>query len=269
MKTISSHLTIVLFVLVIALLLGGWQLHLPLAPAVTAHASAPVNEDACKTGRTVQVSGAAVINVVPDRALIQLGVESNGTTPDGVQNANFQAIQKVIRAVRALGIEDKDIATDYYIVMPVYESYSSLTIKGYRLDNTVSITVRDVNLADDVIIAALKAGANEVQDVDFYTTELRKFRDQARDLAMKAANEKAAALASAAGAQTGCIVSISENSWAQYYGMWRGGREATQWAQNVIQNAAPSASQPRGDDSPLSLGQIAVRAEVNASYSLK
>jgi uncharacterized protein YggE len=242
-----------------------------LRPQESATALAPLPAQvACSDARSVQVSGAAVINVTPDRALLQLGVESNGVTPDATQNANFQEIQKVIAAVRALGVDAKDIATDYYIVYPVYQDYSSLQIKGYRIDNTVSITLRDISLVDDVIIAALKAGSNEVQDVQFYTSELRKYRDEARALAMKAAGEKAAALAGAAGAQAGCLLTASENIWSQYYGAWRGGREATLWAQNVIQNAAPGqGNAAQSDDSPISLGQIAVRAEVSASYSLQ
>ena len=256
-----------MFLTVVLAVLAGFVLR----PQAAATAVAPSQADeACSNARSVQVSGAAVINVTPDRALIQLGVQSNGTTPESTQSANFQEIQRVTAAVRALGVADKDIATDYYIVYPVYSDYSSLVIKGYRIDNTVSITLRDISLVDDAIIAALRAGANEVQDVQFYTSELRKYRDEARALAMKAAGEKAAALAGAAGAQAGCVLTVSENTWSQYYGSWRGGRETTMWAQNVIQNAAPAqGSTAQGDDSPISLGQIAVRAEVNASYSLQ
>jgi len=227
-------------------------------------------DSTCNTARSVQVSGAAVINVIPDRVLIQLGVQSNGTTPDEAQNLNFEQMQKVNTALRALGIEAKDIATDYDIVTPFYDNSNSLSIKGYRIDNSISITLRDIHQADKVIIAALKSGANEVQDIQFYSSELRKYRDQARNLAVKAAGEKASALATAAGAQTGCVISISENTWSQYYGSWRGGQQTAQWAQNTIQNAAPAqGSQAGGDDSPISLGQIAIRAEVNASYAIK
>ena len=121
-----------------------------------------------------------------------------------------------------------------------------------------------------MLLAALKSGANEVQDVQFYTSELRKYRDQARDLAVKAAGEKAQALSGAAGAQVGCVISITENTSTQYYGSWRGGRDTALWAQNTFQNALPAqGATAQGDDSPISLGQIAVRAEVNASYSLK
>ncbi len=280
MKPASNVINLAIISLLVLLTLGVWRSAGAPQPTVAAAAAAAVapsapqaqtpNGGACDSSRSVHVSGAAVVNVTPDRALVQLGVQTNGATPDGVQNANFQQIQKVIAAASNLGVDTKDIATDYYIVYPVYNDYNSLVIDGYRLDNTISITVRDVNLVDDIVVAALRAGANEVQDVQFYTSELRKFRDQARELAIKVAGEKAQALASASGAQAGCILSISENTWSQYYGSWRGGRQATMWAQNVIQNASPSQDDPSlGDDSPMSLGQIAVRAEVDASYSLK
>jgi uncharacterized protein len=222
----------------------------------------------CDNSRSVQVTGAATINVVPDRVLIKLGVESRGLTPDQVQAENLAAIQRVTSAVRGLGVAEKDIATDYYLVNPVYGDYESLQIKGYRINNVVAVTLNDVNQAGAVLIAALKAGANEVLDVEFYTSQLRKYRDEARALAMKAATEKAQALAGAGGAQAGCLLKVDENSWSYYTGSWWGGRDRAQWAQNVVQNAATSGSQPSADDTPLSLGQIAIRAEVNASFNL-
>ena len=266
MKTTSIILNLALVALVVVLALSAWSPAPSTAPTpVLAQA-----ESGCDVARSVEVSGAAVVYVTPDRALIQLGVQSNGTNPDVVHNANIQKIQQVINAVRALGVDARDIATDNYLVYPIYQDYSALEIKGYRIDNTISITLRDVNLADDTLLAALKAGANEVQDVQFFTSELRKHRDQARSLAIQAAGEKAQALAAAAGSQAGCVLTISENTWTQYYGSWRGGRETALWAQNIIQNASPAQATPaQSDDSPISLGQIAVRAEVTAKYSLK
>lgn len=224
-------------------------------------------QDSCDPARSVQVTGTAVVNVTPDRVLLRLGVQSNGTTPTAVRDDNERQIGQVVQAVKRLGIDSRDIATDHYLVYPVYSSYSDLVIKGYRIDNTVSITLRNAGQADDVLVAALRAGANEVLDVQFYTSELRKYRDQARDLAMRAAGEKAHALAGSAGAQTGCLLSASENVWTYYSGGWRGGREGALWTQNVMQNV-PAAEAPVLDDSPLSPGQIAIQAQVSASYSI-
>lgn len=265
MKTWLSTINLIILGLLVGLVMITWQQP---QPAMVLAASG--SEGTCDSSRSVQVSGAAVINVVPDRVLLQLGVQTNGTNPESVQDANEQEIQRVIRAVLALGVESKDIATDYYLVYPIYDNYNSLYIKGYRIDNTISITLRDVHLVEDVLVAALRSGANEVQDIQFYTSELRAYRDQARQLAMKAAHEKAQLLAGAAGAQTGCVLTISENTWTSYYGSWRGGREMALWAQNVVQNASVSSnSSSQEDDAPISLGMIAVRAEVVASYSMK
>ena len=239
------------------------------APATPTANPAPTSIPACDPTRSIRVSGTAVINVAPDRALIQLGVQSNGRTPQAVDAANSAAIQQVIGAVRALGVEPKDIATDWYIIEPVYEDYNALFIKGYRINNMVAITLRDVSKTSQVIAAALGAGANQVVNVDLYTSELRKYRDQARDLAMKAAAEKARDLAGAAGTQTGCVLSITENSWSSYNGWWSG-RNQNQWTQNVVQNVAPAAgSSSSVDAETISLGQISVRSEVAATFSLQ
>jgi hypothetical protein len=247
-------------------------------PAVKAQTASPAlayqapsdPEPECNPNRTVHVSGSALINVQPDRVTIQLGVQSNGSTPDEVQFSNSVAMQKVIKALRDNGIDDKDIATNVYVVEPVYENYNSLFIKGYRINNMVALTLRDVQKTSTLITTALKAGANQVISVEFYTSELRKYRDQARELAMKAAQEKALALAQAAGSEAGCALQISENSWSYYNGWWYGSNQNA-WTQNVVQNAAPGggAGAGSGNEEPISLGQISVKAEVAATFSLK
>ena len=222
---------------------------------------------ACDSSRSIQVSGSAVINVPPDRVTLQLGVTSNDVTPERVQSKNTAAIKNVIKAIRQLGVAEKDISTDYYLVHPIYTNYDSLEITGYRINNIVAVDLKDVGKVSDVLSAALTAGANEVIDVKFSTSELRRYRDDARALAMKAAREKAQALAEAAGAQAGCVLEINENSSSAYNGSWWGGRNQPV-SQNVMQNAS-GAAQPQIDDGPISLGQIAVQAEVQARFSLK
>lgn len=257
-----------------ALLTGLVILAAPQAPAQAAAPSAtpgatPAAALACDSGRTIQVSGTAAVNVVPDRILVQLGVQSNGVAVAEVEAANTRAIRKVIQALREQGVSEKDIATDWYIIEPLYDSYDSLYIKGYRINNLVAVTLRQANRVTPVVSAALKAGANQVVNVEFYTSELRKYRDQARELAMKAAGEKAAALAEAAGARRGCVRSIHENTWS-YFNSWWYGRGQNLWAQNVVQNAAPAgALGSTSDEGPVSLGQISVQAEVSIVYALE
>jgi uncharacterized protein YggE len=265
-----------LFTTVVGAVAGGvFVVSLALGqPLAWAAEPTPVSErkastaEACDNGRTVQVNGAAAINVTPDRALLQLGVVSTATSPEEVEAENTATIRNIVEAVRQLGVPDKDIATDYYLVQPIYLDYDTMQIKGYRIDNVVAITLSDVSQVSEALILAFRAGANEVRNVQFYTSELRRYRDEARSLAMKAATEKAAALASAGGAQAGCLRSINENSWSYYNGSWWGGRDRAMWTQNVVQNA-PGGEQPASDETPVSVGQIVVRAEVNASFSLE
>ena len=250
-------LIVVSFALFLSLLAN--RSPVPVAPALAASGE-------CDSSRTVQVSGSAVVKVVPDLVTIQLGVTSNDTSPQGVYDRNTAAIKKVMAAIRLLGVADKDLSTDFYLIHPVYEDYSSLDIKGYRIDNTIVVNLKDVSKVSQVLAAALSAGANEVVDVQFKTSQLRQYRDQARDLATKAAHEKARDLAGAAGAQMGCVLNIDENSWSTYGSPWSGRYQLQ--TQNVLQNASGN-DQPPSDDGPISLGQIAVQAEVQVRFSLK
>ncbi|MFZ5910480.1 MAG: SIMPL domain-containing protein [Chloroflexota bacterium] len=247
-------------------------------PSIAEAASTPVPSgvagSACDPNRAIHVSGTAVVNVKPDRALIKLGVQSNGRSAKEAQAKNSATINQVTKALKTLGIEAKDIATDWYFVEPLYEDYDSLHIKGYRIYNIIEITVRDVDKANDAIVAAFQAGANQVVDVEFYTSELRKYRDQAREMAMTAASEKAKALAQTAGADTSCVLNINESSSSHFNGWgwwwWGYGNNQNQWTQNAVQNVAPTGGEtPSMDDGPVSAGMISIRAEVTATFGLK
>lgn len=271
MKT--NFCNIVLMVAVLVLLFAG----LTGIPAVYAQGPTPESKEEltpalCDKSRTINVTGSAAVYSMPDRAQIALGVQSNGTSVDGVQYDNDRATGNVLAAVKKQGVDPVDITTDVYIIEPVYEDYNSLFIKGYRIQNSVTITVRDVTKTSDILAAALKAGANQVNGVSFYTSELRKFRDQARDLAMTAAREKANALVSTTGAKTGCVININENSWTYFYNPWSSSlRNNGAMTQNVVQNALPSGggSSGSGEEEPVSAGKIAIKAEVTVTYALQ
>jgi len=242
---------------------------------VTVHSAlaADASPSSCDTQRTISVIGSALVHIVPDRALIQLGLQSNGLTASDVEQNNTAAIQRITGSLNALGIESRDISTNDYLIEPVYDDYTSLFIKGYRIQNVIAITLRDFTQVsvNQALATALENGANQVIGVEFYTSDLRKYRDQARDLAMKAAAEKAQAMASAVGALTDCVLSIHENNWS-YINSWGYGQAQNINAQNVIQNAYPASSETNGmpgDDGPVSPGQISVRAEASVTFSLK
>jgi uncharacterized protein YggE len=268
MKQFSAFLNGVLASALVGILLASVLPNAGARAAATPEPT-PAAAPACDSSRSIHVSGTAVVNIVPDRVLIQLGVQSNGLTPQRVEDVNTATINRVIGAIESLGVKAEDIATDWYVIEPLYEDYDSLHIKGYRIYNIVAVTLREIEKVNKVIANALAAGANQVVDVEFYTAQLRKYRDQARDLAVKAAAEKARDLAAAAGAETGCVLSINENTWSYFNSGWWYGRNQNLWTQNVVQNVPSGSGEGAlSEAGPISLGMISVRAEVSVTYGL-
>ena len=216
----------------------------------------------------MQVSGSAVVNVVPDRASIQLGVQSNAATVAEVEQINSAATQNVLKALRNIGIEEKDLATDRYVIEPVYENYDSLRIRGYRINNLVAVTLRDVSQTRPAISGS---AAGRRQPGGRRLILLQPTAPVPRPGACPGDDgrrREGRALAQAAGAQTGSVLTISENSWSYFNGMW-GGSSNSRMAQNVVQNIAPTGSGAAKGDEPISLGMISIHAEVGVTYSLK
>ena len=119
-------------------------------------------------------------------------------------------------------------------------------------------------------MAVLHAGANQIYDVEFSTSELRKYRDQARALAVKAAIEKAHDMAAAAGFQVSAkpqgISSYSAGG-GSWYSMCCGNRYGSQAFQNVVQNVGGGGSiSPEGT---VALGKISVTASVTMTFGIE
>jgi uncharacterized protein YggE len=127
---------------------------------------------------------------------------------------------------------------------------------------------KDISRFEDLLTKALEAEVNYVHGIQFRTTELRKHRDEARSLAIKAAKEKAVSLAKELEQSIGAPHSIHENAsgWWSGYNAWWGGRWGPAMAQNVSQDAGGGASSQGGS---LAVGQITVNARVTVSFFLE
>lgn len=218
---------------------------------------------------TITVSGDAQINVVPDKVLITLGVESTDRSLSVAKSANDDHIAKILTVTQNFKIEAKDVQTDFISIQPRYDDYPSLNIVGYTVRKSMVITLRDISKFDDLLSAAVDSGANVVQGIQFLTSDLRKYRDQARDLAIKAAKEKADALAAAIGQKAGKALTISEqnNSWLSFYNSWWGQQGGLQ-SQNVVQNAVTSGPTDPSTGDTTAPGQIRVTASVQVTFEL-
>lgn len=223
--------------------------------------------------RTITVSGDADVKVVPDEVTLTLGVESFEKSIAAAKSVNDGRVKKVIAVARDLGIEQKHVQTDHLTIEPRYKdgSYSRTwgekrELQGYRVQKTVAVTLKDIAKFEELLGGVLDAGADHVHGISFKTTELRRHRDAARAMAIKAAREKAVALAGELGQRVGKPQEIREehSGWNTWGGSWGGRGNAM--AQNAMQSVGGEGA---GTDGSLAPGQIAVNARVSVMFALE
>lgn len=219
--------------------------------------------------RLMSVTGEAEVRVVPDEVVLTLGIETHDNQLAVAKSQNDAIVRKVLALSTEFGIAPEYVQTDYIGVAPRYPSgcYELCDPIGFVVYKSVVITLRDLTRFEDLLTSALNAGVNYVQGIEFRTTELRKYRDEARALAIRAAQEKAAALAGELGQKAGRVQTIQEqqSSWWSGYGAWWGSRWGSVMTQNTVQEYQGASL---GVDSSVAPGQIGVRASVAVSFEL-
>ena len=167
--------------------------------------------DGTTPDHTIAVTGSGKVNVVPDVADVNLGVVVQDPKAKVARETGAAAMTKVVAALKALGIDDKDIQTSIVSLNPVYD-YQSTTqrITGYQLQNQVSVTVRDLDKLSAVLDDSIAAGATTVNGVSFDVADRAAAESKAREAAMADAKAKADTLARAAGVAITGVATISE-----------------------------------------------------------
>lgn len=173
----------------------------------------------------LQVNGNAVITVKPDTALITLGVDTSSSSAEVAAQENADRMAKVLAALKELGLSDSEIATKGYNIYS-YDQYLGRTtgedtvVTTYQVQNRIQITTKNLELVGQIVDAAVKAGANQVQGVSFDLADKEELQLQALKNAIKQAQTKAEAMAEGAGVQLGGIAKITEEygSYVPLYG---------------------------------------------------
>jgi uncharacterized protein YggE len=153
---------------------------------------------------TLTAIGEGVATATPDIAVLTVGVVSNGRTAQAALAANSSDMAAVIAAIKAAGIEDRDVGTTGFGVSPVYplerEASGDQPAKviGYRVSNEVRVTVRDFAKAGGVLDKVVGAGANQVNGIAFELSDRAGPSDQALKAAVAEATRKAGLMAEAA-----------------------------------------------------------------------
>jgi uncharacterized protein len=216
-------------------------------------------------GNVVSVTGDAEVKVIPNQVLLSLGVETRDKSLPPAKAKNDSAVRSVLNAIGKFQIDPTDVQTDVIRVDIRYNGSVETVVDHYVVEKSIAITLKDVSKFEPLLSAVLEAGANHIYDVEFMTTELRKYRDQARALAAKAAIEKANDLADAAGLKViGKPTSLSTYSYGG--GAWYGRRNSSGFtaAQNSYQGNGRGAA-----EGTIALGKISVTASVSMNFRME
>jgi uncharacterized protein len=200
--------------------------------------------------RLVTVTGDAMVSVAPDTAMIRIGVTSQGKNAREASEANAKQMTAVLNAIKASGIDARDIQTSRLSLQPQYDTNKAGTARltGFQVTNQVTVRIRNIDILPAIIDHAIAAGANEMSGIEFVVSQQSKLLDQARAAAIVDAHRKAELYAKAAGAKLGRVVAITDEG-------------AAPPPRPVMQTLRAGAT-------PVAPGEQTLRASVTVSYEL-
>lgn len=224
---------------------------------LTACASCALAED----DRVLKVTGSATVTLAPDTVTIRLGVNTKDQNVQTAQQQNAQIMETVKRAIFALGVEEKDVITDYFNVYNYnttdYSADGQPKKEYFVIEHMLRVTVRDLNQVGAVLDAAVNAGANQSSGIEFSSSKANEAYQKALARAVEDAAMKAQIMAAAAGKQLGDLLEMEARD-SSYYAMRDYG------ISNTYQLAASMKA-----DTVISGGDIAVSATVNLEYAFR
>ena len=211
----------------------------------------------------IWVNGTGMVYATPDIAILRLGVESQETTVAEARNNAAEAMEMVIQALKDQGIDEEDIQTQYFSIQAVSrwdkvleEGGEQEVVIGYRVTNTVTAKIRDVEKAGEIIDVAAVAGGDliRVDNISFTVEDPSQYYEQAREEAIQYAEAKAKQLAELAGVKLGKPTYISESSYMP--------------SPNYISRDAMAAESAPGVSTVISPGELEITTNVQMAYAI-
>lgn len=212
----------------------------------------------------ITVTGQAEIMVVPDEVVFSLRVVTMEKELPAAQAKNDQVVKSLLALARQYQVPPTKVQTGYINVSQRFTD-EDVTKKppvflGYTVTKSVAIILQDVTKAEDLLADIFKSGVSSIDNVTFRTSQLRKHKDQARAMAIKAAQEKAIALTKEIGQSIGKAYSIAEDGPSPYAFAQN---RSSNFVGGFVGDSSPS------EESTLALGQISITARVTVSFELK
>ena len=211
-----------------------------------------------KTEKTVRVTGTGMVTGTPDVVVLSVGVSVERDSVKQARTEAAEAMTGVIESLKGNGILDEDIQTQHFSIHQQYDySKGRREFRGYRVTNTASAKIRDLNIVGDVIDDAAEAGGDLVQinSIQFTIDDPTSLKMQARVAAMGDAQTKARTLATEGGVTLGKPISISEPG--DFYAPYPVGLEF------AFADDADSVA------TPIQSGQLQITVTVNVIYEIE
>ncbi len=207
----------------------------------------------------IWVTGEGKVSVVPDVVILSLGIETQAETVAEAQQQAAESMEAVMAVLDDFGIAKKDIKTQYFSIYPVrrWENDTEILI-GYRVSNMVTVKIREVDETGVIIDVVAEAGGDStrINNISFTIDDPTDYYEEAREMAMEDAKEKAEQLAKLAKVDLGKPTYISEGGIyvPGPYDFYRG--EAA-----TVPAPAPTT--------PISPGETEVRLTVQVVYGIE
>jgi uncharacterized protein YggE len=163
----------------------------------------------------IYVTGSATIITSPDIAIAQLGVQTFNKELEPAVDENNTRTDAIIATLRAQGVDEKDMKTSSFNIYPQREyrdNENIYEIVGYQVNNTLSVTLRDLDSVGKSLQMAITAGANNISGISFTLDDPEPVRNEARTKAIEDARQRAESMAEAAGVELGSVLNITETS---------------------------------------------------------
>ena len=205
------------------------------------------------------VTGNAEILAVPDEATVRLGIVRQAAAAQAAQEQANTVAQQILDAIGKIGVLPQQIQTSRLILSPVYaprnpDGRDAPRIVAYNASNAVSVRLDNLALIGPVIDAGLKAGANQLEGVQFGLRNDLPSREQALKQAVMEARSKAQVMADALNVRLGDVLEVSE-----------GGISVVPRGDFIpLSGRAELAAAP----TPVSPGQIEVHANITIRYRI-
>jgi hypothetical protein len=174
--------------------------------------------DPAAAPRTITVNGEGQAHAAPDMAVISIGVQSDALTAAAALRQNSADMSATIAKLKELGVADRDIQTSGLSVNPRYDYETTPQqpkVTGFTASNSVTVRLRDLSKAGDVIDEAVQSGANSLGGISFGFDDPKPLYNEARTDAVADAKAKATLLTEAAGVRLGKLLYIQDGYVAQ------------------------------------------------------